>query len=115
MSIIFPGVVPDIYFNGVNKINDYKNEFTSLKELFSDFEIMDTALNNIKERSFWVKVNKKDKKNKNEDVEDSGIKEKDIQLATYPKGTKVKAIEISSSVYESNFKQYFGILYRRDV
>ena len=51
VSIIFPGVVPDIYFNGVNKINDYKNEFTSLKELFSDFEIMDTALNNIKEKA----------------------------------------------------------------
>ena len=92
----------------------YSDLFTQkdvwLEETVNNF-IAQFALNNTKERSFWIKVNKKSKKNKNEDVEDSGIKEKDIQLATYPKGTKVKAIEISSSVYESNFKQYFGILY----
>lgn len=92
----------------------YSDLFTQkdvwLDETVNNF-IAQFALNNTKERSFWIKVNKKNNKNRNEDVEDSGIKEKEIQLATYPKGTKVKAIEISSSVYESNFKQYFGILY----
>lgn len=92
----------------------YSDLFTQkdvwLDETVNNF-IAQFALNNTKERSFWIKVNKKNNKNRNEDVEDSGIKEKDIQLATYPKGTKVKAIEISNSVYESNFKQHFGILY----
>ena len=92
----------------------YSDLFTQkdrwLEETVNNF-IAQFALNNTKERSFWIKVNKKNNKNRNEDVEDSGIKEKEIQIATYPKGTKVKAIEFSSSIYESNFKQYLGILY----
>ena len=93
----------------------YSDLFTQkdvwLQETVNNF-IAQFALNNTKERSFWIKVNKENNKNRNEDVEDSGIKEKEIQLATYPISTKVKAIEFSSSIYESSFKQYFGgILY----
>ena len=48
---IFPGAVQDVYFNGSAKIGEYKNEFTSLKELFEDFETMDAILNDLNKKA----------------------------------------------------------------
>ena len=64
------------------------------------------ALNNIKENSLWVKINKKEAK------EEGKINKTKIDVITgLGKMEKKDAIEISSDIYKFNFAQYFGIIY----